>query len=170
MLPAGLQTTDTTRIEFFARDNTAWAFYKGRVIHFTQVPEFILSVFRSEITNRRKYCFEIGITDDLLPDEQLEKYLMHCYGDCDNVPDFDNGSTNQELPQADIITRYELTDREVEVIRLQAQGYLVPAIAEKLFLSPSTVQNYCHSIKEKTGLCNSAEVVLFAVRHRFIEA
>jgi DNA-binding NarL/FixJ family response regulator len=56
----------------------------------------------------------------------------------------------------------ELTDREVEVLRLLAQGLTNVAIAARLSLSPKTVRNYVSGIFTKLQVADRAEATLRA--------
>jgi DNA-binding NarL/FixJ family response regulator len=58
-----------------------------------------------------------------------------------------------------------LSDREVEVLRLVAQGRTNRAIAGELVLSESTVANHVFSIFAKTGAENRAAAAAYALRH-----
>ncbi len=58
-----------------------------------------------------------------------------------------------------------LSDREVEVLRLVAQGRTNRAIAGELVLSESTVANHLYSIFAKTGAENRAAAAAYALRH-----
>ena len=58
-----------------------------------------------------------------------------------------------------------LTDRELEVFRMIGGGNTVKEIAEKLFLSPKTVEAHREHIKEKLNLNTSAELLRFAIRN-----
>lgn len=57
-----------------------------------------------------------------------------------------------------------LSKRELEVIRLIAEGLTNPQISEKLFLSPHTVTTHRRNIFQKLGVNNTAAVVLYAVQ------
>ncbi|HXG36029.1 MAG TPA: response regulator transcription factor, partial [Dehalococcoidia bacterium] len=57
-----------------------------------------------------------------------------------------------------------LTEREKEVLKLTAQGHTNHEIAEKLILSPKTVDTYRGRIMEKLGLTRRWELVQFALR------
>ncbi|MFC5409023.1 response regulator [Larkinella bovis] len=58
-----------------------------------------------------------------------------------------------------------LTDREIEIIRLVAQELSTNAIADKLFISPGTVETHRHNILRKLGVKNSIGIIKYAVRH-----
>lgn len=57
-----------------------------------------------------------------------------------------------------------LSDRELEVFQWIGRGLSVSEIAERLQVSPKTVETYRAHIKEKLKLANSAEVMRFAVQ------
>src|SRR5207302_10292638 len=59
----------------------------------------------------------------------------------------------------------ELTDREVDVLRLLAAGRSNRAIAQALSVSEATVHTHSVNIYAKTGLHTRAGVALFAVEH-----
>jgi DNA-binding NarL/FixJ family response regulator len=58
-----------------------------------------------------------------------------------------------------------LSTREVEVLRLVAAGLGNTAIAERLFLSPSTVKVHVANIFAKIGATNRAAATRFALDH-----
>jgi PAS domain S-box-containing protein len=57
-----------------------------------------------------------------------------------------------------------LTQRELEVLRLAAEGNNGPDIARHLFLSPATVKTHFENIYEKLGVCDRAAAVAYALR------
>jgi DNA-binding NarL/FixJ family response regulator len=58
-----------------------------------------------------------------------------------------------------------LTKREHEIIVLVAQGLKRTQIADKLFISETTVRNHLTSILSKLGLSDRFELVFFAFRN-----
>jgi DNA-binding NarL/FixJ family response regulator len=56
-----------------------------------------------------------------------------------------------------------LTDRETEVLRLVAKGLPYKAIADRLVLSPRTVQNHVQNTLGKLQLHNRVELVRYAI-------
>ncbi|HEX5504853.1 MAG TPA: LuxR C-terminal-related transcriptional regulator [Thermomicrobiales bacterium] len=58
-----------------------------------------------------------------------------------------------------------LSAREVEVLRLVAEGLTDAQVAERLFLSPRTVGQHLRSVYNKLGVENRAAATRFAVEH-----
>jgi DNA-binding CsgD family transcriptional regulator len=58
-----------------------------------------------------------------------------------------------------------LSAREVEVLRLVAQGLTDAEVAERLFLSPRTIGQHLRSIYNKLGVSSRAAATRFAVEH-----
>jgi ATP/maltotriose-dependent transcriptional regulator MalT len=61
-----------------------------------------------------------------------------------------------------------LTPREVEVLRLVAQGLSNPAIAERLVLSEHTVHRHLANILRKLGLSSRAAAAAWGARHGLV--
>ena len=57
----------------------------------------------------------------------------------------------------------ELTPREVEVLGLVAEGLTNPQVAQKLFLSPRTVQRHLNSVYRKLGVSSRAAATRLAL-------
>jgi NarL family two-component system response regulator LiaR len=62
-----------------------------------------------------------------------------------------------------------LSKREIEVLRLVAQGKTNQEIAYELFISEYTVGNHVSSILAKTKTTNRTEAALFCLRNQLIE-
>ena len=75
-----------------------------------------------------------------------------------------------ELLQADSgfdFEDYNISERELEIIRLIADGLSNKEIASHLFLSEGTVRNYLSSILDKLNLRdNRTQVAVFYYRHK----
>ena len=61
---------------------------------------------------------------------------------------------------------YDINERELEIIRLIANGCSNKEIAAELFLSEGTVRNYLSSILEKLQLRDRTQVAVFYYQHR----
>ena len=62
-----------------------------------------------------------------------------------------------------------LTTRELEVLKLVAQGMSNRDVAEALFIAENTVKNHVRNILEKLQLHSRMEAVVYAVREKMIE-
>ena len=62
-----------------------------------------------------------------------------------------------------------LTDRELEVLKLVAQGLNNREIAKRLFISENTVKNHVRNILEKLQLHSRMEAVMYAVREKLLD-
>ena len=60
----------------------------------------------------------------------------------------------------------DLTDQEMRVLALLAEGKTNREIAQLLYLGEGTVRNYVSSILSKLGLANRAEAAAYAVQHK----
>lgn len=61
-----------------------------------------------------------------------------------------------------------LTDREQDVLRLTAGGKTAKEIAEIMFLSRRTVENYKNSILKKLNLHKTSELIKYAVEQKIV--
>ena len=62
----------------------------------------------------------------------------------------------------------QLSERELEVLRLLGQGKSNPEIAKELFITRNTVQNHVSSILIKTNLSNRAQAAVYAKEHGIV--
>lgn len=62
-----------------------------------------------------------------------------------------------------------LSPREREVLALIASGASIPAIAQELFLAPSTIKTHVQRLYEKLGVSDRAAAVAEAMRRKLIE-
>src|SRR6185437_13521515 len=64
----------------------------------------------------------------------------------------------------------ELSEREVDVLRLIALGHTNAEIAEQLFLSVRTVETHRAHIQQKLNLSSRAELVGYALKRGLIKS
>jgi len=62
-----------------------------------------------------------------------------------------------------------LSDREMEVVEVVAQGFHNNEIGTKLFISEQTVKNHLHNIFDKLGVSDRLELMLYAIHHHLID-
>jgi DNA-binding NarL/FixJ family response regulator len=58
----------------------------------------------------------------------------------------------------------KLTERENEVLKLVAKGYVYREMGEKLFISTKTVQNHVQNILTKLQLSKRYELMRYAIQ------
>jgi DNA-binding NarL/FixJ family response regulator len=82
---------------------------------------------------------------------------------------------NQNKPVSDFVNESvddkikDLSEREIEIITLIARELSTNEIAQKLFLSPATVETHRHNILKKLNMKNSIGLVKFALKNGLIE-
>jgi two-component system response regulator NreC len=75
----------------------------------------------------------------------------------------------RHLADKGIVDRYDsLSEREREIFQLIAEGHSNKDIANVLCVSPATVETHRAHILQKLDVHNTAELVLYAVRHGVI--
>lgn len=62
-----------------------------------------------------------------------------------------------------------LTEREIAVVRLLCKQMKIKEIAEKLNVSPRTIDSYMEKIYEKTGAKSREGIVFYAIDHKLLE-
>ena len=67
--------------------------------------------------------------------------------------------------QSDRVSDIGLTQREVEIIHLMAQGKDTKEIAAALFISPKTVYRHRENIFLKTGSSSTVELLRYAIKN-----
>jgi DNA-binding NarL/FixJ family response regulator len=62
-----------------------------------------------------------------------------------------------------------LTDRELEILQQICHGLNNEEIAQKLFISATTVKTHRSNLLEKTGCKNTPGLILFALKNKIVE-
>lgn len=121
--------------------------------------------------------FEMGLTSYLLKECDEEEILQAIYSTakgerflCGKIVDVmaDNNKDFENAPSFVACDGVGVTDRELEIIQLVAEGYANKQIADKLFLSTHTVTTHRKNIMNKLGIANTAGLVLYAVKENLI--
>jgi NarL family two-component system response regulator LiaR len=63
----------------------------------------------------------------------------------------------------------ELSERELEILQLLAQGLTNAEIADRLYLTRGTVRNYVSAILAKLGVEDRTQAALIAVKHGLVK-
>ena len=72
-------------------------------------------------------------------------------------------------PLPHILQQKILTDREIEVMALIAQGYINKEIAQQLNIGLATVVTHRKNIMEKLGLKSVSALTIYAVMHGYVD-
>lgn len=114
-----------------------------------------------------------AIADCFVSKSSNQQYLLDCIEKVSNgskiklAKESLFGSLSTEY-QHELVARYSLTTREIEVIRLIALEFLSAEIAEKLCVSEFTVDTYRKNITRKLNARNVVSIVNFAHRWQLI--
>jgi DNA-binding NarL/FixJ family response regulator len=108
-----------------------------------------------------KDCDQDEIVEAIYKTANGEKFM--CGKIASAVLDDKNGSVNEYSCEG-----LNISEREMEIIKLIAEGYSNKEVADKLFLSTHTVTTHRKNIMNKLGVNNTAGLVLFAVRENLI--
>ena len=118
--------------------------------------------------------FKIGVISHLLKDCDQDEIIEAIYkttkgekficGKIANAVLQEKTSGNSEYSCQGM----NISDREMEIITLIAEGYSNKEVADKLFLSTHTVTTHRKNIMNKLGVNNTAGLVLFAVRENLV--
>ncbi|MCS7084624.1 MAG: response regulator transcription factor [Bacteroidia bacterium] len=63
-----------------------------------------------------------------------------------------------------------LSKREIEILKLVGQEYTTQQIAEKLFISPRTVENHRSKIMQKLDVKSTVGLIKYAIKHGLIDS
>jgi DNA-binding NarL/FixJ family response regulator len=121
----------------------------------------VVNALKSGVTSHiKKDCSITEIIDSVKETSKGKKFF------CGKVLEtiHDEGIDVEELSDSEFTCEpIVLSNREVEVITLIAEGFTNVEISEKLFLSKHTVNTHRKNIMNKLGVKNTAGIVMFAV-------
>lgn len=84
-----------------------------------------------------------------------------------NLPVADTGYNHKELIQE--VKFPELSERELEVLKNFAEGLSYRQIAQKMNISPRTVESHKNNILEKLNLKSTVDLIKYAIKNHLIE-
>lgn len=127
--------------------------------------EFVISAIQAGVKGY--------LSKDASKEELLEAIkIIHEGGECYSkmISDsFLKSYARKYKAEQSLVENKTLTQREMEILKLAAVGQSNKEIADRLFISHKTVDCHKNNIVQKLKLKNTAEMVLYAVKHKIIE-
>ncbi|MGB0388391.1 MAG: LuxR C-terminal-related transcriptional regulator [Ardenticatenaceae bacterium] len=139
------------------------------------IPVLVLTTYDTD-----KWVFDalrVGAIGDLLKDTPREQLLVAVRGSVDGKSFVDPMVAGKlinhvvsvtDMPPSPTVTN-RLSEREIEVLKLLAQGQNNHEIARSLFLSEGTVRNYVSKIFAKLEVTSRTQAAVFAWRHGLVD-
>lgn len=117
-----------------------------------------------------KKMMENGASGYILKNSSREELLKAIHAVCDGAIYFSGevGEALKQYQKSSVMEIPVLSRREKEVLGLIAEGYTNPQIAEKLFVSPFTVDSHRKNLIAKLNVKNTAMLIRFAVENKLI--
>lgn len=180
IIPAGL--TDKN-VELFAEDDVLYGTHNGSVMKFKDLPKDVLLSIMLELSHdveamRALIKWQALLGYSWSDHETLERYAKCKWGGFDNRPDVLNGNTQEgeywacgkrdQCPFQGKICKHvkvkygHLTWKEIEVMKLIADGLQDKQIADQLGLSVNTIPGYKKNIQSKTGDHSKVDMAMTA--------
>lgn len=138
---------------------------------FPDIKVLILTTFQD--TEYLKNAIENGASGYILKDSSYDLIYQAIKAAANgNVvihPDVAKGiicNTSEEANLEDICREYSLTNRDIDIIRLVADGLSNKDIGEKLFLSEGTIKNRVSNILFKLNLNSRTGIVSFSFKNK----
>jgi two-component system response regulator NreC len=135
----------------------------------------VLVLTASEDPDLAREALHAG-ADGYLPKRALATELLNAiravgYGELYVHPSFARGLlgyAEDPPPTPSVIIAEALTPREIDILRLVAQGFTNRQAAEHLMLSVRTVEGYRANLMDKLGMRSRAELVSYALEHQLL--
>jgi len=176
LLLAGETKPDIMIIDITLPDKDGIKLTREVRLNFPEIKIMIVSMHSK--TDYIVEAFRSGALSYIVKDSATENLISGLHSVSEGVHYIDNSIAKEVifgLQDADFKKKkkedaYEcLTNREQQVFRLLVEGALVKEIAEKLFISPKTVENHRGNIMKKLNIHSTVELIRYAVDVGLIE-
>jgi two-component system, NarL family, response regulator LiaR len=110
---------------------------------------------------------------DVSPDNLVEAIRAACRGEARLHPDVTRKLMEQVASQVGHTNQThvdDLTERELEVVRLVAQGHSNHEIARELVISEKTVKTHISNILSKLQLVDRTQLAIYAIKRGLVDA
>ncbi|PCH88413.1 MAG: hypothetical protein COB88_03935 [Flavobacteriales bacterium] len=108
-------------------------------------------------------CSSQEISDAIFATARGEKFF--CGTILERVMEDEPGGTTADSANCDPV---KISTRELEIVRLIAEGFTNKEIGDRLFISTHTVMTHRKNIMNKLGINNTAGLVIYAVQEKLI--
>jgi DNA-binding NarL/FixJ family response regulator len=75
----------------------------------------------------------------------------------------------EKAPAVDLAPHEQLSERELQILKLFAKGHGINEIAEELYISNKTVSTHKARLMQKMGFASNAELVRYAADYNLVE-
>ncbi|MBO4826808.1 MAG: response regulator transcription factor [Prevotella sp.] len=72
-------------------------------------------------------------------------------------------------PAPEVSSKYQPSEREIDILKAMAEGYTSKEIAQKMFISENTVEAHRKSLFNKLGARNVANLIYKAIEMGYIQ-
>ncbi len=106
------------------------------------------------------------------PEELIEIiYKVHQYGHYFSEEQIMSlrKQVSPKSPKVYLDSKDSLSERELEVLQLLCQQLTTKEIAERLFISPKTVEMHKSNLLIKTGVKNSVGLIIYAIQNNLVD-
>lgn len=128
----------------------------------------ILTMYNDQAFIRK--LIEIGASGYILKNKGKEELVEAIKDIAEGKTFFGREVTNTLISGIQTVIKHKpekeipLTKREIDVVKLIADGKSTPQIAEELFIAHSTVETHRRNLIDKTGVPNSKALIKWAIK------
>jgi two-component system, NarL family, response regulator LiaR len=139
-----------------------------------QWPEAKIIVVTSFLDDEKVYpALEAGATSYMLKTSKANEIANAIratfYGQSVLEPEVTNKVMTKMKQKKEVLPHEELTNREMEVLLLMAQGKTNQEIADELFIAVKTVKVHVSNILSKLGVQDRTQAVIYAFKHSLVK-
>ncbi len=101
-------------------------------------------------------------------EQELKKAILDVYEGKKHFKDKISDLLVEDMSRPESNANPILSEREVEIVRMVAEGKITKEIADKLFISVRTVETHRSRIMKKLGASNASEMINTAYKRKLI--
>jgi DNA-binding NarL/FixJ family response regulator len=142
------------------------------------LPQIKIIVLTSYSDDQFLYEFlKLGVSGFVLKDSASQELIYSIRKSHEGMVFFDPSVSKKVMEKftqvsggkSDFVNYGKLSDREKEVLRLVAEGCATKEVAEKLYISPKTVENHRANIMKKLNIRDRTGLTKYALRLGLID-